>query len=147
MPDVVSRLAGLSLLLGPAVALACTCFLVPLEEEYRNATFIFEGLVLTGNGDMGDAEFEVLRVWKGNPPKRVRVGSRMGCPAVVNAGEKRLMFLGPDPDVAVLSFWGCSRHALIGSGQYQEDVEGLARLTGQRTDSGVVLERKDAGIR
>src|SRR5262245_61089473 len=70
--------AGLGVCL-PAIALACTCIVIPLETEIANTSHIFTAHKIgshTAAPEYPDQHYEVLAVhaiWKGNVPAVVEV--------------------------------------------------------------------------
>jgi len=125
---VLARILVLAALLGSTTALACTltCTDRPLEDDFTVATWVFEGVVTRANEDTGEAEIEVMRVWKGNPPSRiVLVNPVPSCHAVIAAGGRRLIFLPLNPNSLDYS---CARHPLVDS---QEGRSALSWLAGR----------------
>jgi len=103
-------------------ATACDCSVLSAEGEFQTSELVFEGLVTRGNeGPKTNAEFEVLKVWKGHAPRRITVPMTLGdCAVVVRTGERRLIFVNQVEDQSRIHF--CARHPLVGSKHYREAI-------------------------
>jgi hypothetical protein len=121
---------------GPASA--CECSRISVEEEFEFSELVFEGVVTKGNEELDqDPEFEVLKVWKGNPPKRVTVGTYVtSCASIVRKGDRRLVFLQRDRGANKLMIDLCSRKPLVGSKDYREAVAWLSTAAPSTRDGG-----------
>ena len=108
-------------------ATACDCSVLSVERELQVSGLVFEGVVTRGNeGRETNAEFEVLKVWKGHASKRLTVPMTLGdCSVVVRTGERRLFFVDQVEDKLRIRF--CAPHPLVGSKQYREAMAWLSK--------------------
>jgi hypothetical protein len=90
---------------GPA--LACTPSLdrtdADLIWQAQNAvvraTAIIDGEVVREANADGPAVIRVLRVYKGQPPKEIKIGYRSSCDSGVQLGQSGRMYLEGGPDL------------------------------------------------
>jgi hypothetical protein len=108
-------------------ATACDCSVLSVEHELQASGLVFEGVVTRGNeGRETNAEFEVLKVWKGHASKRLTVPMTLGdCSVVVRTGERRLFFVDQVENQSRIRF--CAPHPLVGSKQYREAIAWLSK--------------------
>jgi hypothetical protein len=132
----------LGLIAGAALGLsrdaaACDCAPVSVEHEFQTSPLVFEGVVTRGNeGPQSTAEFEVLKVWKGHPSKRLTVRMTLGdCTAVVRTGERRLVFVERVEGQPMIQL--CGRHPLVGSKEYREAIAWISKAAPATPDGGM----------
>ncbi|HET6983557.1 MAG TPA: hypothetical protein VFI53_15545 [Myxococcaceae bacterium] len=108
-------------------ATACECSVLSVEHDVQASGLVFEGVVTRGNeGRQTNAEFEVLKVWKGHATNRLTVPMTLGdCSVVVKTGERRLFFVDQVKDQLRIRF--CASHPLVGSKQYREAMAWLSK--------------------
>lgn len=110
-------------LLALPSAAAADCALLAPDDEARRARHVFEGRVVAVDG--GSMTFDVIAVWKGNPPARVTVaGMGRWMPPSGAMGQTWLVFAAGDDDAHL----GMSRCG--SSGRLPASDRTLAALAG-----------------
>jgi hypothetical protein len=122
---LAAALVVLALVLGPAVALGCTCFgLRSPEEEFAAAGAVFRGKVRSINSDPSSflrrVQFEQVTPWKGATQSELEVVTNAfsdACGFKFEEGKEYLVYTEPNRDPAggsaVLVVESCSRTSLI----------------------------------